>query len=66
MAQGFAALGRWHTAIEVGTYSPWVSRRLKSFGHEVLVAHARQVKLISKVAVRTIASAPKRWRAWPG
>jgi transposase len=35
-------------AIEVGTHSPWVSRLLKSFGHEVIVANARQVQLISK------------------
>ena len=34
-------------AIEVGTHSPWVSRLLKSFGHEVIVANARQVQLIS-------------------
>jgi transposase len=34
-------------AIEVGTHSPWVSRLLQSLGHEVMVAKARQVKLIS-------------------
>lgn len=35
-------------ALEVGTHSPWVSRLLASFGHEVIVANARQVKLISQ------------------
>ncbi len=35
-------------AMEVGTHSPWVSRLLKSFGHEVIVANARQVQLISQ------------------
>ena len=35
-------------AIEVGTHSPWVSRLLQSCGHEVIVANARQVQLISK------------------
>jgi transposase len=25
-------------ALEVGTHSPWVSRLLKNFGHEVIVA----------------------------
>jgi transposase len=35
-------------AIEVGTHSPWVSRELKKYGHEVIVANARQVKLISQ------------------
>jgi transposase len=35
-------------AIEVGTHSPWVSRLLEELGHEVIVANARQVKLISQ------------------
>ena len=47
MAQTFACMGRCRVALEVGTHSPWVSRLLKSFGHEVIVANARQVKLIS-------------------
>jgi transposase len=47
MVQVFARLGRCRVAIEVGTHSPWLSRLLKSFGHEVIVANARQVKLIS-------------------
>src|SRR6202049_1495739 len=33
--------------MEGGTHSPWVSRLLGSLGHEVIVANARQVKLIS-------------------
>ena len=33
-------------AIETGTHSPWISRLLESFGHEVLVANARKVRLI--------------------
>jgi transposase len=48
MAQTFGALGHCRIALEVGTHSPWVSRLLKSFGHEVIVANARQVKLISE------------------
>jgi len=47
MAQAFGAIQRCRIAIEVGTHSPWVSRLLKGFGHEVIVANARQVKLIS-------------------
>ncbi len=35
-------------ALEVGTHSPWISRLLKQLGHEVIVANARQVKLISQ------------------
>ena len=33
--------------MEVGTHSPWVSRLLQGLGYEVIVANARQVKLIS-------------------
>ncbi len=48
MAQTFGALKRSRIALEVGTHSPWVSRLLKSLGHEVYVANPRQVKLISQ------------------
>jgi transposase len=47
MKQRFGSLPRCRIAIEVGTHSPWVSRLLSSLGHEVIVANARQVKLIS-------------------
>jgi transposase len=47
MMRVFAPMARCRVAIEVGTHSPWVSRLLKSLGHEVIVANARQVKLIS-------------------
>ena len=47
MAQVFGSMSRCRIAIEVGTHSPWVSRLLRSFGHEVIVANPRQVKLIS-------------------
>ena len=39
-------LPRCRLALEVGRHSPWVSRLLKSMGHEGIVAHARQVKRI--------------------
>ena len=48
MTQVFATMKPCRVAIEVGTHSPWVSRLLKSCGHEVIVANARQVQLISK------------------
>jgi transposase len=48
LAQKFGALRRCRMAMEVGTHSPWVSRLLKSLGQEVIVANARQVKLISQ------------------
>jgi transposase len=47
MAQTFSALPRCRIAVEVGTHSPWVSRLLQGLGHEVIVANARQVQLIS-------------------
>jgi hypothetical protein len=48
LAQAFGAMARSRIALEVGGHSPWVSRLLKSFGHEVIVANARQVKLITQ------------------
>jgi len=47
MLQVFGARKRCRMAMEVGTHSPWVSRLLSGMGHEVIVANARQVKLIS-------------------
>jgi len=46
--QSFGGMKRCRMALEVGTHSPWVSRLLKSLGQEVIVANARQVKLISE------------------
>jgi transposase len=43
------ACARWPAArvvLEVGTHSPWVSRLLAARGHEVLVANARQLRVI--------------------
>src|SRR3569832_129272 len=48
MGQTFATMRHSRIAIEVGTHSPWLSRLLKSYGHEVIVANPRQVKLISQ------------------
>lgn len=47
MLAKFSGLPRCRIAMEVGTHSPWVSRLLSSLGHEVIVANARQVQLIS-------------------
>ncbi len=47
MAQTFAKMPRSRIALEVGTHSPWVSRLLQSFGHEVIVANPRRVRMIS-------------------
>ena len=42
----FAGQTPMRIAIETGTHSPWVSRLLKTLGHEVLVANARKLRLI--------------------
>ena len=48
MTEKFGRLSRTRIAMEVGTHSPWVSRLLTSLGHEVIVANARQVRLITQ------------------
>jgi transposase len=48
LTEKFGRLGRTRIAMEVGTHSPWVSRLLAAMGHEVIVANARQVRLISQ------------------
>ena len=35
-------------ALETGMHSPWVSRILTELGHEVILAHARKVRLIGE------------------
>jgi transposase len=47
MAEKFGCVEHCRVAIEVGSHSPWLSRLLSSLGHEVIVANARQVELIS-------------------
>jgi len=45
------SFGRWkrcRIALEVGGHSRWVSRLLQDLGHEVYVANARQLKLITQ------------------
>jgi len=44
----FGKLERSRMVLESGTHSGWVSRLLESFGHEVVVANARKLRLISQ------------------
>jgi transposase len=44
----FSRIPRSRIALETGTHSPWVSRQLTELGHEVIVAHARNVRLIGE------------------
>ena len=44
----FGGMPRSRIALETGMHSPWVSRLLSKLGHEVMVAHARNVRLIGE------------------
>lgn len=46
MARYFAAEPTALVALEVGTHSPWIGRAVKGAGHDVIVANARNVRLI--------------------
>jgi transposase len=48
MREVFRSLPRCRIALETGMHSPWVSRVLSDLGHEVIVAHARSVRLIGE------------------
>ena len=61
-AQQFQNLRSCRIALETGTHSPWVSRLFQKYGHEVIVANARHLRLIyesdrknDKVDARTLA-----------
>lgn len=43
LADRFARMERCRVVLEVGTMSPWMSRDLSAFGHEVVVANSYQV-----------------------
>jgi hypothetical protein len=56
-------------AIETGTHSPWISRMLEECAHEILVANARKVRLISYGEghkTHDKIDAEKLARLWPG
>ena len=48
MQEVFGRMPRSRVALETGMHSPWVSRLLNELGHEVIVAHARNVRLIGE------------------
>ncbi len=48
MKEAFGTVPRSRIALETGMHSPWVSRLLSELGHEVIVAHARNVRLIGE------------------
>jgi transposase len=48
MREVFGGMPRSRIALETGMHSPWVSRLLSELEHEVIVAHARNVRLIGE------------------
>jgi transposase len=48
MKEVFGKMPRSRIALETGMHSPWVSQVLSELGHEVIVAHARNVRLIGE------------------
>ena len=48
MQEVFGGMPRSRIALETGMHSPWVSRLLSGLGQEVIVAHARNVRLIGE------------------
>jgi transposase len=48
MKEVFGGMPGSRIALETGMHSPWVSRLLSELGHEVIVAHARNVRLIGE------------------
>jgi transposase len=48
MSDVFGGMPGSRIALETGTHSPWISRLLSKLGHEVIVAHARKVRLIGE------------------
>ena len=48
MGEVFGRMPRCRIALETGMHSPWVSRVLSELRHEVIVAHARNVRLIGE------------------
>jgi transposase len=48
LGRRFGGLPRMRLVLETGTHSPWISRLLEECGHEVLVANARQLRLIAQ------------------
>ena len=47
MRRHFEGELRLRVALECGTHSPWVSRLLSELGHQVVVANARKIAMIT-------------------
>jgi len=65
MKKTFEKMPSSRIALETGTHSPWVSRLLTELGHEAIVAHSRNVRLIGESRRKTTDSTRRRWPGWP-
>ena len=61
MKEAFGGMPRSRIALETGIHSPWVSRLLSELGHEVIVAHARKLRLIGESRKKDDRSDLRRW-----
>jgi transposase len=65
MKKAFSTMPRSRIALETGTHSPWVSRLLSDLGHEAIVAHARNVRLIGESRRKDDRLDAQAWPGWP-
>src|SRR5579862_966920 len=49
-------------ALEAGTHSGWITHALMKFGHDVIVANARSLELLTKSQRRTTRTTPSSSR----
>ena len=66
LEKAFGSMPRCRIALETGMHSPWVSRVLAGLGHEVIVAHARNVRLIGESRRKDGRLEHRTWPGWPG
>jgi hypothetical protein len=62
----FEGKPRMRIALEAGSHSPWISRLLAELGHEVIVANARNLRMISDSDGKNVALMLGCWRGWRG
>jgi len=64
MKQTFARIPQSRIALETGTHSPWASRLFTELEHEVIVAHAQKVQLITRAIEKMIDTMRGHWHDW--
>ena len=64
MKEGFGGMPQSRIASETGMHSPGVSRCLSESGHEVIVAHARNARLIGESRRKDDRLDSQTWPGW--